>query len=157
MVTRQGMGTRLLFMYRLLWENILIFQSFLFIITLFICSWKNFGDLLPDLYNLEKKRRYGWWEMPSRFCYSSVPNSRVSERFKWIFPLEKTRQLVSGLSHVGHFKMAAPLVGSQLFSPFRALGFVANHVPLTLQTQGTETLVTTAVGSAFHVYSVSIF
>lgn len=53
--------------------------------------------------------------------------------------------------------MAAPLVGSQLFSPFRALGFVANHVPLTLQTQGTETLVTTAVGSAFHVYSVSIF
>ncbi|CAH3115617.1 unnamed protein product [Pocillopora meandrina] len=49
--------------------------------------------------------------------------------------------------------MAAPLVGSQLFSPFRALGFVANHVPLTLQTQGTETLVTTAVGSAFHVYS----
>ena len=72
-----------------------------------------------------------------------------SEFFLW--------QLVSGLSHVGHFNMAAPLVGSQLFSPFRALGFVANHVPLTLQTQGTETLVTTAVGSAFHVYSVSIF
>ncbi|XP_068725814.1 WD repeat-containing protein 36-like [Montipora capricornis] len=42
--------------------------------------------------------------------------------------------------------------GSQLFSPFRALGFVANHVPLTIQTQGTENLVTTAVGSAFHVY-----
>ena len=51
--------------------------------------------------------------------------------------------------------MAAALVGSQLFCPFRALGFVANHVPLTLQTQGTETLVTTAVGSAFHVYNVS--
>ncbi|XP_074612173.1 WD repeat-containing protein 36-like [Acropora palmata] len=43
--------------------------------------------------------------------------------------------------------------GSQLFSPFRALGFVANQVPLTLQTQGLENLVTTAVGSAFHVYN----
>ena len=52
----------------------------------------------------------------------------------------------------GVFKMAT---GSQLFSPFRALGFVANHVPLTLQTQGIENLVTTAVGSAFHVYNVS--
>ena len=50
--------------------------------------------------------------------------------------------------------MAAAVAGSQLFCPFRALGFVANHVPLTLQTQGTETLVTTAVGSAFHVYNV---
>ena len=53
--------------------------------------------------------------------------------------------------------MAAAAVGSQLFSPFRALGFVANPVPLTLQTQGTETLVTTAVGSAFHVYNVRFF
>ncbi|CAH3028123.1 unnamed protein product [Porites evermanni] len=44
-------------------------------------------------------------------------------------------------------------VGSQLFCPFRAIGFVANHVPLTVQTQGTENLVTTAVGSAFHVYN----
>ena len=53
--------------------------------------------------------------------------------------------------------MAAAVAGSQLFCPFRALGFVANHVPLTLQTQGTETLVTTAVGSAFHVYNVGQF
>ena len=44
---------------------------------------------------------------------------------------------------------------SQLFSPFRALGFVANHVPLALQSQGTENLVTTAIGPAFHVYNVS--
>ena len=65
--------------------------------------------------------------------------------------------MASGFSHVEHFKMAAAAVGSQLFSPFRALGFVANHVPLTLQTQGMETLVTTAVGSAFHVYNVRLF
>lgn len=49
----------------------------------------------------------------------------------------------------------AAVVGSQLFCPFRALGFVANHVSLTIQTQGTENLVTTAVGSAFHVYNCS--
>ena len=62
------------------------------------------------------------------------------------------KQLASGPPpHVAKFNMAA---GSQLFSPYRALGFVANHVPLTIQTQGTENLVTTAVGSAFHVYNV---
>ena len=55
----------------------------------------------------------------------------------------------------GKSNMAAG-VGSQLFCPFRALGFVANHVPLTVQAQGTENLVTTAVGSAFHVYNVGI-
>ena len=62
--------------------------------------------------------------------------------------------MASGTTHVAIFNMAAAVTGSQLFCPFRALGFVANHVPLTLQTQGTETLVTTAVGSAFHVYNV---
>ena len=46
--------------------------------------------------------------------------------------------------------------GSQLFSPFRALGFVTNHVPLTIQAQRTENLVVTAVGSTYHVYNVSI-
>ena len=45
--------------------------------------------------------------------------------------------------------------GSQLFVPFRALGFVANHVPLAIQSQGTENVVATAVGNAFHVYNVS--
>ena len=65
-----------------------------------------------------------------------------------------TGMLASGSPHVAKFNMAAAIAGSQLFCPFRALGFVANHVPLTLQTQGTESLVTTAVGSAFHVYNV---
>lgn len=49
----------------------------------------------------------------------------------------------------------ADLGGSQLFSPFRALGFVTNQVPLAVQTQGQESLVATAVGSSFHVYNVS--
>ncbi|XP_048582009.1 WD repeat-containing protein 36 [Nematostella vectensis] len=47
----------------------------------------------------------------------------------------------------------AAVIGSQLFSPFRALGYIANHVPLAVQSQGTENLVVTAVGSAFHVYN----
>ena len=68
-----------------------------------------------------------------------------------------TGTLASGSPHVAKFNMAATRAGSQLFCPFRALGFVANHVPLTLQTQGTESLVTTAVGSAFHVYNVGQF
>ncbi|XP_031556169.1 WD repeat-containing protein 36-like [Actinia tenebrosa] len=43
--------------------------------------------------------------------------------------------------------------GSQLFSPFRALGLVTNHVPLAVQAQGTENLIATAVGSSYHVYN----
>ena len=70
------------------------------------------------------------------------------------FRVRRKKELASGTLHVVKFKMAA---GSQLFRPFRALGFVANHVPLTTQTQGTESLVTTAVGSAFHVYNVREF
>lgn len=46
--------------------------------------------------------------------------------------------------------------GSQLFSPFRALGLVTNHVPLAVQAQGTENLIATAVGSSYHVYNVSM-
>ncbi|KXJ18314.1 U3 small nucleolar RNA-associated protein 21-like [Exaiptasia diaphana] len=46
----------------------------------------------------------------------------------------------------------AGVSGSQLFSPFRALGFVANQVPLAIQAQGQENLVATAVDSSFHVY-----
>ena len=45
--------------------------------------------------------------------------------------------------------------GSRIFCPFRALGFVSNHVPLVTQTLGPETFVVTAVGSAFHLYNVS--
>lgn len=78
------------------------------------------------------------------FLYSTIPAFQACVK----------KQLASGSPHVAKFNMAD---GSQLFSPFRALGFVANHVPLTIQTQGTENLVTTAVGSAFHVYNVSEF
>jgi U3 small nucleolar RNA-associated protein 21 len=46
-------------------------------------------------------------------------------------------------------------VESQLFSPFRALGFVTNHVPIAVQAQGIENLIATAVGSSYHVYDVS--
>ncbi|KAK3698176.1 hypothetical protein QZH41_019273 [Actinostola sp. cb2023] len=48
---------------------------------------------------------------------------------------------------------SARVDGSQLFSPFRALGFVTNHIPLAVQAQGAENLVATAVGSTFHVYN----
>ena len=49
----------------------------------------------------------------------------------------------------------AAKASSQIFVPFRSLGFVANHVPLALQTLGKESFVTTAVGNAFHLYNVS--
>eukprot|EP00039_Didymoeca_costata_P007263 m.97884 g.97884 ORF g.97884 m.97884 type:complete len:916 (+) comp13615_c2_seq1:242-2989(+) len=40
-----------------------------------------------------------------------------------------------------------------LFSPFRALGFVCNHVPPVLQPRGTTHFLTTCIGQAFHVYN----
>lgn len=96
------------------------------------------------------------------FFYSSFHRFSVPLFFHFIVsPFQcsspSTGSLTSGPPHVLNFNMAAAATGSQLFCPFRALGFVANHVPLTLQTQGIETLVTTAVGSAFHVYNVGQF
>ena len=48
------------------------------------------------------------------------------------------------------------ITGSQLFSPFRALGYVSNGVPLALQALGSEHFVATVVGRSFHLYNVSI-
>lgn len=45
--------------------------------------------------------------------------------------------------------------GSQLFSPFRALGYVSTGVPFALQTLGSEHFVATVTGRSFHVYNVS--
>ena len=46
---------------------------------------------------------------------------------------------------------------SQIFAPFRAVGFVSNHVPLNLEIKGIEHIVTTVVGNSFHIYNVSMF
>ena len=48
------------------------------------------------------------------------------------------------------------LNGSQIFSPFRALGFISNGIPLALQSLGKEVFVATVVGRSYHLYSVSI-
>ena len=48
------------------------------------------------------------------------------------------------------------VAGSQVFQPYRALGFVTNHVPFVLQAKGTEHFVTTCIGSAFHQYNVCL-
>ena len=44
---------------------------------------------------------------------------------------------------------------SKIFSPFRAVGFCCNSVPLSLSVRGSTALIATAVGKAFHVYNVS--
>lgn len=43
----------------------------------------------------------------------------------------------------------------RLFEPFRAIGFVCNHVPASVVAKGTAHFLTTAVGDAYHVYNVS--
>ena len=47
------------------------------------------------------------------------------------------------------------MAGSQLFCPFRAVGFFCNHVPLDTQVAGETSHVVTAVGNTFHLYNVS--
>ena len=44
---------------------------------------------------------------------------------------------------------------SQIFSPFRAVGYVSNHVPFVLDVKGSESFVTTVVGKSFHIYNCS--
>ncbi|EGD76204.1 hypothetical protein PTSG_00909 [Salpingoeca rosetta] len=42
---------------------------------------------------------------------------------------------------------------SLLFQPYRAVGYIASHVPFALQARGGEHFVTTVVGHAYHVYN----
>ena len=44
---------------------------------------------------------------------------------------------------------------SQIFCPYRAMGFCSNHIPFACQGQGPDSLVVTAVGKTFHVYKVT--
>lgn len=46
---------------------------------------------------------------------------------------------------------------SKIFVAYRALGFVSNHIPLSLRyiNRRNENLVVTSVGKSFHTYSVS--
>jgi U3 small nucleolar RNA-associated protein 21 len=43
----------------------------------------------------------------------------------------------------------------RVFSPFRAIGIVANHVPPAIQVRGKSYIVTTSVGKSFQTYDVS--
>ncbi|XP_028418818.1 WD repeat-containing protein 36-like [Dendronephthya gigantea] len=45
------------------------------------------------------------------------------------------------------------IAGSQLFSPFRALGYISNGVPFALQALGSEHFIATVVGRSFHLYN----
>eukprot|EP01135_Chromosphaera_perkinsii_P004142 Nk52_evm49s270 gene=Nk52_evmTU49s270 len=42
---------------------------------------------------------------------------------------------------------------SQIFSPFRAIGYVSNHVRFSVQSKGKDNFVTTCIGRAYHVYN----
>jgi len=42
----------------------------------------------------------------------------------------------------------------QIFSPFRTIGVVSNHVPPSIQVRGKAYLVTTSVGKAFQTWDV---
>eukprot|EP01028_Stygiella_incarcerata_P008702 TRINITY_DN387_c0_g1_i1.p1 TRINITY_DN387_c0_g1~~TRINITY_DN387_c0_g1_i1.p1 ORF type:complete len:901 (+),score=214.91 TRINITY_DN387_c0_g1_i1:111-2813(+) len=44
---------------------------------------------------------------------------------------------------------------SQLFEPFRALGFITNEVPFAVESHGTNHFVATSVGKTFHIYNMS--
>lgn len=41
-----------------------------------------------------------------------------------------------------------------IFEPYRAIGYITNSVPFSVQRLGTETFVTVSVGKAFQVYNV---
>eukprot|EP00040_Diaphanoeca_grandis_P002848 m.22878 g.22878 ORF g.22878 m.22878 type:complete len:897 (+) comp13988_c0_seq1:127-2817(+) len=49
--------------------------------------------------------------------------------------------------------MAQTSGGNNLFSPYRALGLVSNHIGSSVQTRGNHHFVTTCVGDAFHIYN----
>ena len=45
---------------------------------------------------------------------------------------------------------------SQLFRPYRAVGFVCDHIPFDLQYFGRESFITTSIGHNYHIYNVCL-
>lgn len=43
-----------------------------------------------------------------------------------------------------------------IFEPFRAIGYITNNVPFSVQRLGTETFVTVSVGKAWQIYNVIV-
>ena len=41
-----------------------------------------------------------------------------------------------------------------IFSPYRAVGFVSNNIPLDLIAKGTDHFVVTSVGKSYHLYNI---
>ena len=42
----------------------------------------------------------------------------------------------------------------QIFTPYRAVGFVSNHIPLDLVAKGTDHFAVTSVGKSYHLYNI---
>ena len=51
--------------------------------------------------------------------------------------------------------LASQGMKSQIYAPYRAVGFISNHIPFDVSVKGSEHFVTTVIGTAFHEYSVS--
>lgn len=49
----------------------------------------------------------------------------------------------------------ATQASSELFQPYRAVGFVCGDIPCHIKTLGKDSFLTVAVGKAWHVYKVS--
>ena len=43
-----------------------------------------------------------------------------------------------------------------VYAPFRALGYIASHIPSTLQSRGAAFFLTTCIGDAFQIYNVRV-
>lgn len=51
-------------------------------------------------------------------------------------------------------KIQIPSNRTNIFQPFRAIGYFANDIPFDIQKRGDVYYLTTCVGNSFHVYEV---
>ena len=74
---------------------------------------------------------------------------------EWIC-LSGARRLAGVRSEGNESSVNMPSGSSRIFTGFRALGFVSNHVPLAVRynKKHKENYVVTCVGNAFHTYNV---
>lgn len=73
-----------------------------------------------------------------------VSKNRASKRLKSVLEIKDKNEDQSRES-------------SYLFSPFRTIGYVSNHVPFDVMIRGTSFLVSTCVGRNIQTYDVKCF
>jgi hypothetical protein len=127
-----------------------------------VALWNNQNSTIQRNKEISKINWYPLQQIFYKGPFGSVISRDASKTFLFLLcPVRLPLVDATPIKMVNIDKNKSPknkrLQQSQLFKPYRALGYVTDGVPFVLQHHGTETFVITSIGKSYHLYNVSVF